>query len=103
MKKNKTCPPTRRTGFYTLKYLEGIDYLSDLIEVAIKYDIIQKSGAWFDIVNIDTGEILKEKIHGQDAVKNFLIENLEVTRFIEELIADRIESDEVRLDVEDEE
>ena len=44
MTKNKSCPPTRRTGFYTLNYEFGIDYLKDLIEVAIKYNVIQKSG-----------------------------------------------------------
>ena len=68
MTKNKTCPPTRRVGFYTINYETGIDYLRDLIEVAIKYDIIKKSGAWFDIVDIETGEIIVGKIHGQSAV-----------------------------------
>lgn len=68
MTKNKTCPPTRRTGFYTINYEKGIDYIRDLIEVAIKYDIVQKSGAWFDIVNIETGEIIEGKIHGQASV-----------------------------------
>ena len=72
MTKNKTCPPTRRTGFYTINYEKGIDYLKDLIEVAIKYDIIKKSGAWFDIVDIETGEILEGKIHGQVNVYTFL-------------------------------
>lgn len=58
MTKNKTCPPTRRTGFYTLNYTKGVDYLKDLVEVAIKYDIVQKSGAWYSIVDIETGEKL---------------------------------------------
>jgi recombination protein RecA len=58
MTKNKTCPPTRRTGFYTLNYTKGVDYLKDLVDVAIKYDIVQKSGAWYSIVDIETGEKL---------------------------------------------
>ncbi len=103
MKKNKTCPPTRRTGFYTLKYLEGIDYLADLIEVAMKYGIVDKSGAWFNIIDIDTGEILVEKIHGQDNVKEYLLDNPEVLAKIEQLITDRLDSDEVSLEIEDEE
>ena len=98
MKKNKTCPPTRRTGFYTLKYLEGIDFLYDFIDVCIKYGIIEKSGAWFNIVNIDTGEILAEKLHGQDNVKQCLLENVEITQQLESLVEARIESDEVKLD-----
>lgn len=83
MTKNKTCPPTRRIGFYTINYEIGIDYLRDLIEVAIKYDIIRKSGAWFDIVDIETGEIIVGKIHGQAAVyeevqsEDLLLERIE--------------------------
>lgn len=98
MKKNKTCPPTRRTGFYTLKYLTGIDYLYDLIEVAIKYDIVLKSGAWFSIVNIDTGEVIAEKIHGQDAVLKLIESDEDMLSMIESLIETRIDSDEVNLE-----
>lgn len=101
MKKNKTCPPTRRTGYYTLKYLEGIDYLSDLIEVCMKYGIVDQSGAWFSIVDIDTGEIIVDKLHGQDNVRQYLEDNSEVMARIEELIDARIESDEIRLDEEE--
>ena len=103
MKKNKTCPPTRRTGFYTLKYLEGIDYLADLIEVAMKYGIVDKSGAWFNIVDIDTGEIIEKKIHGQDAVKQYLADTPDVLAQIEQMIADRIDSDEISLEEPEEE
>lgn len=103
MKKNKTCPPTRRTGFYTLKYLTGIDYLYDLIEVAIKYGIVDKAGAWFSIVDINTGEVIAEKIHGQDAVMTYLEENEEVLTLVETLIAERINSDEVQLEEPEEE
>ena len=86
MTKNKTCPPTRRTGFYTINYETGIDYLRDLIEVAIKYDIVQKSGAWFDIVDMETGEILEGKIHGQAAVNEYLLQNQDVLKRVEELV-----------------
>lgn len=98
MTKNKGCPPSRRTGFYTLRYDIGIDYIADLIEVAMKYEIVEKSGAWFKIVDIDTGEILEEKIHGQDAVRNLLEENTDLLSRIEDLIEARIESDEISLE-----
>lgn len=100
MKKNKTCPPTRRVGFYTLKYLDGIDYISDLVEVAIKYGIIEKAGAWFTIVNIDTGEIIKDKIQGQAKVNAILEEDSDILSLVETLIDERIESDEVTLEEE---
>lgn len=86
MTKNKTCPPTRRTGFYTINYTIGIDYLRDLIEVAIKYDIIQKSGAWFDIVDKETGEVLEGKLHGQSNVTEFLKEHEDVLNRVESLV-----------------
>lgn len=72
MTKNKTCPPNRRTGSYTLNYETGIDYLKDLVEVAIMYDIIDKHGAWFSIVDKESGEVLKDKIQGQANVFELL-------------------------------
>jgi len=93
MKKNKTCPPTRRIGFYTLKYNSGIDYISDLIEVAIKYGIIEKAGAWFTIVNINTGEIIKDKLQGQNNVVKAL-DDAEILKAVEELIDCPMEKDE---------
>ena len=71
MVKNKSCPPTRRTGYYTLNYEFGIDYLKDLVDQAIKMNIIVKSGAWFSIIDIDTGEQL-EKLQGQAKVYEYL-------------------------------
>lgn len=68
MTKNKTCPPTRRTGFYSINYEYGIDYLKDLIDVAVLYGVIDKHGAWFDIVNPETGEIIEGKLQGQAKV-----------------------------------
>ena len=86
MTKNKTCPPVRRTGYYTLNYEYGIDYLKDLVEVAIKYGIIAKSGSWFDIVDTDTGEVIQGKIHGQSAVYEFLDEREDVLEQVENLV-----------------
>lgn len=86
MTKNKSCPPTRRIGQYTINYEYGIDYLRDLIDVAIKYDIIQKSGAWFDIVDTDTGEALCSKLQGQAKVYDYLDENVDALEKVEFLV-----------------
>lgn len=88
MTKNKFCPPTRRTGFYTLRYDIGIDYIADLIEVAIKYDIIKKRGAWFDIVDIESGEVLEGNIQGQANVREFLEseQNVNILQQIESML-----------------
>ncbi len=86
MKKNKTCPPTRRVGQYTLDFEIGIDYFKDLVDVAIKYGIVDKHGSWFEVVDVVTGDILAEKIQGQANLYNFLEENIEVLKKVEELV-----------------
>lgn len=94
MIKNKSCPPTRRTGFYTLNYEYGVDYLKDLVEVAIKYGIIDKSGAWFSIIDPETGEVIS-KLQGQSRVYDFLGEeaNEGALRKIESYIDSKIYTD----------
>ena len=79
--KTKVCKPDRKTGFYTLMYDYGIDEIADLVEVGMKYGIVQKSGAWFSFCDIDTGEIITDeegkeiKIQGQQGVVDFLNDN----------------------------
>lgn len=82
--KIKSAPPNRRTGFYTLNYETGIDYLADLIEVALKYEIIEKSGAWFSIEGVD------EKIQGQAGVRDYLAEHTDALKHVEDLIDEKI-------------
>ena len=86
MIKNKTCPPSRRTGFYSLNYDTGIDYLRDLVDVAIKFDAIVKSGSWFDIVDTESGDILQGKIHGLVNVYSYLKEHEDVLKIIENIV-----------------
>ena len=82
--KNKTCPPDRRVGFYTINW-NGVDYLADLIEVAIKCGIIIKSGAWFTIPGV-----IEDKIQGQNGVRKFLDDNADICDRVEELINEQI-------------
>lgn len=92
MIKNKTCPSNRRGGYYTIDYANGIDYLADLLEVAIKYDLIQQHGAWFSIIDPDTGDIKADKIQGMSNVKEFFMDedNEEVLSFVEDYIDSKI-------------
>lgn len=59
--KTKVCKPDRRVGYYTLNYETGIDKIADTIEVALKYGIIYQAGAWFNFVDIETGEIITDE------------------------------------------
>ena len=92
MIKNKTCPPNRRGGYYTINYEVGIDFLADLLDVAIKYDIVQKSGAWFTIVNPDTGEVLSEKLQGMSNLYDYLQqdENINILTYVETLVNEKM-------------
>lgn len=72
--KSKVCRPDRKVGFYTLKYLTGIDYISDIVDVGILVNVVNQSGAWFTIVDTETGEI-KEKFQGKAKLIEFLKTN----------------------------
>lgn len=82
--KSKVCRPDRKVGFYTLKYLEGIDYVSDAVDVAIKMGLVAQGGAWFSLVDIETGEILN-KFQGKSKLVDYLKENDNYTDFYSKL------------------
>ena len=71
MPKNKTCPPTRHTGQYTIRHEIGVDYLYDLTELAIKYGIIEKDGAWYSILDPKDTENQLARLQGIAKVYNY--------------------------------
>lgn len=87
--KNKTAPPTRHIGQYRIRYEIGIDYLADLVDVAILYNIIDKHGAWYKVIDIETGEILQDNIQGISNVYSTLDEDTELLRRVEQLVEDK--------------
>lgn len=87
--KNKTAPPTRHIGQYRIRYDIGIDYLADLVDVAILYNIIDKHGAWYKVIDVDTGEILQDNIQGIANVYTTLDEDTELLRKVEQLVEDK--------------
>ena len=60
VEKTKAFKPDRKLVQYTLSYHEGIQVESDLVDVAIEYGFVAKSGAWFTILDPDTGELLQD-------------------------------------------
>ena len=54
----------------------------------MKYNVVTKRGAWFDIVDIETGEVLEGNIQGQANVIEFLENenNVAVLQRVENLI-----------------
>ena len=75
--KNKVAPPFKEAEFDII-YGEGISKVGEIVDLAVKLDIIDKGGAWYTV-----GET---RLQGRDAVLLYLKENPEVSDEIEEKI-----------------
>ena len=107
VQKTKCFKPDRRVGFYTLSYDYGVDVVADLIPMAVDLGVIDKAGAWFKIVNPDTGELLTYedgeiiKFQGQANLMAFLRENEQVFNYINEYVTSKIAgTDKLAVDAE---
>ena len=83
--KNSSCPPDRRTGNYTVRFDSGIDLIADIMDFAFKFDIIQGT-SWFTIIDVETGEVLRDKIHGKGELNSVLTEDEELRNQVLEQI-----------------
>jgi len=73
--KNKVAPPFRE-GEFDIIYGQGISKIGEILDLAVKLDIIQKSGSWFNMGETRLGQ-------GRDNAKKFLIDNPDVAADIE--------------------
>ena len=80
--KNKTASTQRGGGFVTFRYDKGLDWAFDLLEVAIKYDFIQRpNNMTYILINLETGEPYKDangndlKFVGKQKLRDYLTEN----------------------------
>ena len=80
--KNKVAPPFK-TAVVEIMYGEGISYIAELLDIAVEYDIVHKSGAWFSY----NGDKIAQ---GRDAAKNFLRNNPDVFAQIEKEVKERL-------------
>ena len=81
--KNKLAPPFRIAEF-DIMYGEGISKAGEIVDLAVDYDVIQKSGAWYSYDNAKIAQ-------GRDAAKRFLRDNPEVAEEIEQKVKDLIQ------------
>ena len=72
--KNKVAPPFKEAEFDII-YGEGISKIGEIIDLAVKLDLIDKAGAWFTV-----GE---QRLQGRDSVKTYLQENPEIADELE--------------------
>ena len=73
--KNKVAPPFREAEF-DIMYGEGISKLSELIDLGVKLDLVQKSGSWFSLGDVRLGQ-------GKDAAKEYFRQNPEAAATLE--------------------
>ncbi|MEG1417221.1 MAG: DNA recombination/repair protein RecA, partial [Oscillospiraceae bacterium] len=76
--KNKVSPPFKE-GEFDIMYGRGISKAGELLDLAVKLDIIQKSGAWFNCGELRLGQ-------GRDNVKKYLEDNPEFSDGIEKQV-----------------
>jgi recombination protein RecA len=73
--KNKVAPPFKQVEF-DIMYGTGISYTGELLDLAVQYEIIKKSGAWFSYGEERIGQ-------GRDNAKTYLDEHPEIAVSIE--------------------
>lgn len=76
--KNKIAAPFREANF-AIRYGEGIDTASEIIDIGVKEKVIDKTGAWYGYNGSKLGQ-------GKENSRNYLLENPELLEEIKEKI-----------------
>jgi recombination protein RecA len=80
--KNKVAPPFKVVEF-NIMYGKGISRISEILDLSVEYDIIQKRGSWFRYDGEPIGQ-------GADAAMQFLEEDPELAKKIEKMVRDKL-------------
>jgi recombination protein RecA len=80
--KNKVAPPFKQAEF-DIAYGEGISWEGTVLDVALEYKIVTKSGSYFSFGDERLGQ-------GRTNVKAFLVEHPDVTAKILDLIQEQV-------------
>ncbi|MBN1477358.1 recombinase RecA [Candidatus Sumerlaeota bacterium] len=73
--KNKVAPPFRDTEFDIL-FGEGISTVGDILDLAVKQRLVEKSGAWYSLGDERLGQ-------GRENARRYLLDNPEVRQRLE--------------------
>ncbi|MDR1737189.1 MAG: recombinase RecA [Oscillospiraceae bacterium] len=76
--KNKTAPPFKEAEF-DIMYGEGISRAGELVDLGVKLDLVQRSGAWFSMGELRLGQ-------GREGAKAYFRENPETAAKLEAAI-----------------
>jgi len=88
--KNKVAPPFKQTEF-DLMYGTGISYEGDIIDLALKGEIIQKMGSWFSYDDNKIGQ-------GRENAKRYLKDNPDTLKEILKKVKSFMGLDSVKVD-----
>lgn len=80
--KNKVAPPFR-TAEFDIMYGEGVSKVGEVLDLAVEFEIIKKSGSWFSYGETKLGQ-------GRDAVKQLIKDNPELMDELEEKIKETL-------------
>jgi recombination protein RecA len=80
--KNKVAPPFK-TAEFDIMYGEGVSKTGEILDLAVEFEIIKKSGSWFSYGDTKLGQ-------GRDAVKSLIKDNPELAEELEEKIKSQI-------------
>lgn len=80
--KNKMAPPFKEAEF-DIMYGEGISREGEVLDIAVDFDIVHKSGAWFSYKDERIGQ-------GRDNTKEYLKAHPEITDEIEKQIREKL-------------
>ena len=83
--KNKVAPPFREAEF-DIMYGEGISFTGELVDLGVKYDLVQKAGAWFSMGDTRLGQ-------GRDNAKLYFKEHPEEAEQLHKKIVEAIENE----------
>jgi recombination protein RecA len=82
--KNKVAPPFR-TAEFDIMYGEGISKVGEVLDMAVDFDFVKKSGSWFSYGDTKLGQ-------GRDAVKGLIKDNPELMEELEQKIKEEIKN-----------
>ncbi|BAS67462.1 recombinase RecA [Bathymodiolus septemdierum thioautotrophic gill symbiont] len=80
--KNKVAPPFKQAEFQIL-YNEGISRESEIIDLGVKYELVDKAGAWYSVGSERIGQ-------GKDKARDYLKEHPEMCADLEEKIKAKV-------------
>ncbi len=80
--KNKVAPPFKTADFEII-YGEGVSRIGEVIDLATKNDILEKSGSWYAYKGNKVGQ-------GKENVKTYFKENPKVADEIENLVREKL-------------